>query len=137
MLIEINKNPSPRELRWFGLIVLAFGALISGLIYARTRGAVGASVPVGAAVLVALFYYAVPALRRPLYLGWMYACLPVGLVMSFVLLAAIYFLVFTPIGLLMRLVGRERVPRGFDRRATSYWIRRPAARPPASYFRQF
>ena len=137
MLIEINKNPSPRELRWFGLIVLAFGALISGLVYARTHAALGASIPVAVAGLIAGIYYAAPGLRRPIYLGWMYACLPVGLLMSFVLLAAIYFLVFTPIGLLMRLVGRERVPRAFDRRATSYWIRRPAPRPPASYFRQF
>jgi hypothetical protein len=59
------------------------------------------------------------------------------MVMSFLLLAAIYFLVFTPIGLVMRLFGRERLPRRFNSGAMTYWIKRPAARPPGSYFRQF
>jgi len=136
-LVEINKNPSPRELRWFGLIVVAFGGLVSGMLYAKFRWPVAAWIPLGAAIMVAAVYYAVPAVRRPIYLGWMYAFLPVGMVMSFLLLAAIYFLVFTPIGLVMRLVGRERIPRRFDRQATTYWVKRPPARPPESYFRQF
>jgi len=82
-------------------------------------------------------HYAIPAIRRPIYLGWMYAFLPLGMAMSFLLLAAIFFLVFAPIGFIMRLAGRERVPRSFDRAATTYWIQRPAARPVDSYFRQF
>jgi hypothetical protein len=136
-LVVINKNPSPRELRWFGLIVVAFGGLVSGMLYARFHWPVAACVPLGLAVLAAAVYYAVPATRRPIYIAWMYAFLPLGMVTSFLLLAAIYFLVFTPIGLVMRLVGRERVPRRFDRQATSYWVKRPPPRPPESYFRQF
>ena len=136
-LIEINRNPSPRELRWFGLVVLAFGGLVSGMLYARSHGPLVAWAPLALAALIAALYYALPALRRPLYLAWMYTFLPVGMVMSVVLLAAIYFLLFTPIGLVMRLVGRERVPRQFDRAVKTYWIRRPAPRPPESYFRQF
>lgn len=136
-LIEINKSPSPRELRWFGVVVLAFGGLVSGVIYARSHGAIASWALLAVAALIAGVYYAVPATRQPIYLAWMFAFLPLGMVMSLVLLAAIYFLIFTPIGLVMRLVRRERVPRQFDRRAKSYWIKRPAPRPPASYFRQF
>ena len=135
-LIEVNKDPSQRELRWFGLIVLTFGAVVSGSIYARSHSML-AWIPLGVGALIAAVYYALPGLRRTIYLGWMYAFLPLGMVMSFVLLAVIYFLIFTPIGLLARLVGRDRVPRGFDRAAASYWIKRPAPRPPESYFRQF
>lgn len=136
-LIAINRNPSSRELRWFGLAPIVFGAVVSGLLYAKVRWPVGSWIPLAAAVVVASIYYAVPAARRPIYRGWMYAFLPLGMAMSFLLLAAIFFLVFMPIGLLMRLVGRERVPRGFDRAAKSYWIARPPARLPESYFRQF
>ena len=136
-LVDINKDPSPRELRWFGLIALAFGGLVSGVIFARSRWPITSWIPLAAAVLIAGVYYAFPALRRPIYVGWMYAFLPLGIVTNFVLLAAIYFLIFTPIGLLMRLVARERVPRRFDRSAASHWIKRPAPRPPESYFRQF
>ncbi len=136
-LVEINKNPSPRELRWFGLILVAFCGLMSGLLYAKFRWPVAAWIPGGVAIAVAAVYYALPALRRPIYLGWMYAFLPLGMVMSFLLLMAIYFLVFTPIGLVMRLMGRDRIPRRFDRQAATYWVKRPPARPPESYFRQF
>src|SRR5579863_1365994 len=136
-LVAVNKNPTSRELRWFGLILVAFCGLVSGILYAKFRWPAASWIPLGAAAVVALIYYAVPATRRPIYLAWMYAFLPVGMAMSFLLLAAIYFLVFTPIGLLMRLVGRERVPRQFDRQATTYWVKRPAARSAATYFRQF
>jgi hypothetical protein len=136
-LVEINKNPSPRELRWFGLIMLAFGGFVSAILYARFRWPVGSWIPLAAGSVLAAVYYVVPAARRPMYLGWMYAFLPLGMLTSFLLLAVIYFMIFTPIGLVMRLVGRERVPKGFDRQAASYWVKRPAARPPDSYFRQF
>ncbi len=136
-LVVINKNPSARELRWFGLIVVAFGGLVSGLLYAKFRWPVAAWVPLGLATLLAAIYYAVPRARRSIYVGWMYAFLPLGMVMSYLLLAVIYFLVFTPLGLVMRLVGRERVARRFDREARTYWVQRPPARPPESYFRQF
>ena len=136
-LVEINKNPSERELKWFGLVLVAFCGMVSGLIYAKFRWPLASWIPLGAALAVAGVYYLVPAVRRPIYLGWMYAFLPVGIVVSFVLLAAIYFLVFTPIGLLMRLTGRERLPRRFNSAAMTYWIKRPPARPPDAYFRQF
>jgi protein-S-isoprenylcysteine O-methyltransferase Ste14 len=136
-LIAINRKPSPRELKWFGLVPVLFGALVSGILYAKFRWPVGSWVPLGAGVAIAAVFYAIPTVRRPIYLGWMYAFLPLGMAMSFLLLAAIFFLVFAPIGLVMRLVGRERLPRGFDRAATTYWIKRPPSRPPESYFRQF
>lgn len=136
-LVEINKNPSHRELWWFGLIMVAFGGFVSAILYARFRWPLGSWVPLAALSVVAAVYYLVPAVRRPIYLGWMYAFLPLGMLTSFLLLGAIYFLIFTPIGLVMRLVGRERVLRGFDQHAASYWVKRPPARPPESYFRQF
>ena len=136
-LIEINKNPSPRELRWFGLLLVAFCGLVSALLFAKFHWPVASWIPVAAGSVVAAVYYVVPSVRRPIYLGWMYTFLPLGMLMSFLLLAVIYFLVFTPISLVMRLVGRERLPRRFDPQAKTYWIARPPARPPESYFRQF
>ena len=36
-MIEIRKDPSPRELRWFGLLFLLFFAIVGGIIYGATR----------------------------------------------------------------------------------------------------
>ena len=46
-------------------------------------------------------------------------------------------LLFTPIGLAMRLVGRDPLRRRFDRQASTYWIKRPEQDETGRYFRQF
>ena len=59
-----------------------------------------------------------------IYLGMAYAAFPIGLVISHAILAAVYYAVLTPIGLLMHLVGRDPMRRRFDPQAESYWIER-------------
>ena len=136
-VIEINKNPSRRELLVFGLLLLIFAGIVGGLIWYKFESpGIAQKVWIAGAALVALFY-AVPPIRRPLYLGWMYAAFPIGFVVSHVILGVVYYLVFTPIGLLMRLVGYDPMSRKMDRRAASYWIEHDPHRDPARYFRQF
>ena len=65
-----------------------------------------------------------PGLLRIVYLGMIYATLPIGIVVSYVILAATYYLVLTPIGLVMRLCGYDPMHRRFDRKAESYWVPR-------------
>jgi len=59
------------------------------------------------------------------------------LVVSFVILAAIYYAVLTPIGLLMRLVGYDPMCRRRDANAASYWTSREPVDDVRRYFRQF
>jgi len=86
---------------------------------------------------VMVTYYAAPALRRPIYLGWMYASYPIGWAVSHVLLAIIYFVVLTPVGLVVRVCGHDPMQRRFDRQAASYWIERQPGGDVKRYFRQF
>ena len=136
-MIQINKNPAPRDLNVFGLLLPLFFALIGAIAWWRSGHTRVAQVLwiVGAAL--AAFYWLIPPLRRYIYLGFTYAALPIGFVISYLILAITYYLVITPIGLLMRLVGRDPMHRAFDRAAPSYWIPRTQSADPASYFRQF
>jgi hypothetical protein len=136
-LIELRTDPSRKELAWFGLLLLAFLGLIGLLVWSAT-GTLGASRYIwGAGLVLAAFYYAVPALRKSMFLGWMYAAYPIGWVVSHVLLAIIFFGLLTPIGLVLRAVGYDPMQRRLDRDAKSYWVRRDAQTDPARYFRQF
>lgn len=63
--------------------------------------------------------------------------IPIGFVVSHVLIAAIYYLVFTPIGLIFKLIGRDAMQRKLDPKAASYWTVRGPQRPAASYFKQY
>lgn len=74
---------------------------------------------------------------RALYRGWMFAALPIGWTISHILLGMVYFLVFTPIGLVMRLLGKDPMERRFEPSAPTYWIKRPPPAEASRYFRQF
>ena len=78
-----------------------------------------------------------PAWIRPVYLVLTIAAWPVGWAMSFVLLGIIYYLVVTPLGLLLRLFGHDPLTRRFEGTAKSYWVERPVASGFDRYFRQF
>ena len=136
-LIEVNRNPGKKELAWFGLIFLAFFGLIGGLMWFKFQRPGMARWVFGCAGAVTLLYYAVPPFRRLLYLAWMYAAYPIGWVMSHVVLGIVFYLVFTPIGLIMRLFGKDPMQRGFRDDGGSYWREHDPHRQPGRYFRQF
>jgi carbamoyltransferase len=136
-LIEINRTPSRRDLTWFGAVLLLFFLVIGGLLGRALDSDVARNILWAAGSLVALVYYVVPPLRRPMFVGWMYAAYPIGFVVSHVLLGLVYFGVVTPIGLLMRAVGHDPMARRFDRSAPTYWIARKPVTDVKRYFRQF
>jgi Saxitoxin biosynthesis operon protein SxtJ len=136
-MIEINKNPSKKELAWFGLLCLGFFGLIGLSVLHKTHALRPAVVIWSAAAVGVALYYAMPPLRRPIYLGWVYAVYPIGWAMSHVLLAVVFFGVFAPVGLLMRLMSRDSLGIKLDRSASTYWSAHDPGTDPDRYFQQF
>jgi hypothetical protein len=136
-LIEI-KDPTPRDLRIFGLLMLAFLGLVGGVVWWRGGSPSVAYGLWGAGAALTAVYYAVPGLQRKIYFGWLYAAYPIGFVVSHVVMAAVYFGVITPTALVMKVLGRDALALRLDRGAKTYWVEnRTRGREPASYFRQF
>ncbi len=135
--MSIRKDPSPRELRWFGLALFCFFGILGGVIAWRTGSVEISRFLWGAGALLVVTYYSVPSLRRPIFVAWMTLTYPIGWTLTHLTLGLIYYGMFTPLALLGRLLGRDSLQRSFDRKATSYWIPRPPAPPPDRYFRQF
>ncbi len=134
-LLRINKNPSGRQLLVFALAWLVFAGGLGLSLWHRQHS--GAAIASGiASVVVPLIGAAWPGGLRRFYLGLCYATYPVGLVVSSVVLVAIYYAVLTPLGLILRICRYDPLARRFDRQAATYWHRRPGARAPESYFRQ-
>lgn len=136
-LIELRINPTARDLKWFGLILLAFFGLVGVLAWRATGSLVWPQRIWSAAALVSLAYYAARPLRRPMYVGWSYATYPIGWVVSHTLLAVVFFGIFTVVGLLMRLFGYDPMTRRFDRSARTYWVRHEDQSDVSYYFRQY
>ena len=136
-LIELRINPTARDLKWFGLILLAFFGVVGVLVWRATDSLAWPQLIWGAAALVSLTYYLVQPLRRSMYVGWSYVTYPIGWVVSHVLMAIVFFGLFTVVGLLMRLLGYDPMARTFDRSATTYWVRHEDQSDDSYYFRQY
>ena len=144
-LIKLDLNPGRATLRSFGFVALGgFGALalcawqrwlmFSGLgASGSTVGLVLAALGAGSALLSLV----APQANRALYVTMSALGYQIGLVMSQVVLAALYFGLFAPIAVLFRLVGRDPLERRLDGSAKSYWSRYSGVRGKEQYFRQY
>jgi hypothetical protein len=135
-LIRIERNPSRRQLATFGVVWFVAFAIFGGIALSRS-GLPWATALWAAAVLVPGIGCLAPALLRAVYVGMACLTYPIGVVVSLVLLAAVYYLVLTPIGLLLRLFGYDPMCRRRDPNAVSYWTPREPADDVRRYFRQF
>ena len=137
-MIEIKWDPTTRELRQFaGIWFPGFFILVGGYVLHRTGSLPWAATIWAAAFTVSAVGYAVPAFMRWVFVGMTLLAFPIGWVVSHVMLATIFFLVITPLGLVVRLLRGDLLQQQFDRSATSYWLPREPARDPARYFKQF
>ena len=136
-IIDINTHPSDKELRWFGVMLLVFVAVVSAVAWRQLGSPDGAQKVWAAGGAIVTVYLLVPPLRRWIFVGWMYLAFPLGWTVSHLLLITIYYLVLTPIGLLLRFTKGDPLERRFNRSASSYWAPRESPQDVRRYFRQF
>ena len=136
-MIEINWNPSRKELRVFAVLWMLFFCLVAGLIYVKTGSAV-LSMAIGLiALIIDLIGLCLPGFLRRVYLVWMVAVFPIGWILSHVAIATVYYGVITPTGLIMRLLGRDALNCAWDPSEDTYWQPRRDPDDAERYFRQF
>ena len=136
-MLPINRNPGVKEVRaftriWFPLFVAFFSAML------WWRGAsLTAAVVVWAVGLLAVGFALVSAeFARILFVGLVTVSYPIGLVLSTLALAVMFYLVFTPLGFVMRLGGRDPLRLG-ARNAASHWTAYEQSDDPQRAFRQY
>lgn len=111
-----------RSLRVFGCSVGGVLLVVAGILW--WNAPLPAAILSGVGGALCVVGLAAPRLLRGVHWVWMAFALALGYVMTRVILTAIFFLLITPVGLLMRLVGRDPMHRTWDRGAESYWIPR-------------
>ena len=130
-------NPTARMLRQFAIIWIAFfGAIAAWQEFHHHRHVV-AMVLAALAVTIGPLGIANPRVIRPVFIGWMAGVYPIGWTVSRVVLALLFYGVFTPVALLFRCVGRDELRLKPEREAVTYWRSKPEAKDKARYLRQF
>lgn len=144
-LLELDLSPEPRTLRQFGFIALLGFSLLAWFAFEQVaifRFGLGPARPwvSGLLLLLGLFCGAAaavhPRANLPIYVGLSVVFYPLGLLVSYLLMAALFFLVIGPIAMLVRLFAPDPMQRGYDKAAKSYFT--PVEpRDKTRYFRQF
>ena len=131
---EIDTNPSRAELVKFGLVMVgaaaAGGAWAWGHGHARGGACIAAA---GAAVFLIAF---LPVVGRLAYIAWMSLGVAIGRVTAPIVLLVVYAVLVVPVGVAMRLRGRDMLRLRRDEKAVSYWEDYPRAEGISSYLRQ-
>jgi len=145
-LVDLNLRPSVRTLRQFGWIALAgFGLLAlcawnGWLIFRHGLGDWRTPVTLGLVALgalSALFSLVFPRANAPLYVGLSLVAFPIGFVLSYVIMATLFYVVIAPVGFVMRGFGLDPMDRRFLPHATTYWVDARPPRAKADYFKQY
>lgn len=79
--------------------------------------------PIVGGVFLAAGYLANPTLR-PIYLGWMKFAFALGWINTRIILGLFFFLVLTPLGVGMRIFGKDLLDEKIEKSRESYWHRR-------------
>lgn len=74
---------------------------------------------------------------KPIYTVWMIAVFPIGWLVSLLVLAILYYGVFTPLAFVFRLIGRDTLQRQSRPDAASLWQTKVQADDPGRYLRQY
>ena len=137
-IIDTNWNPSKKELRIFSALQILFFALVAFVIVRKHTETLDVPVMiVSVSAVVGILGMIFTPLIRVVYVVWMAILFPVGWVVSHVLMGIVFYLVFTPIAVLMRIVGYDPMKRKFEPDAKTYWVRRQPRSETAHYFKQF
>jgi hypothetical protein len=136
-MLPINRNPGVRELRafarlWLPLFIAMFGAMI----WWRAGSLTGAIVAWGVGAVIVGAVLASANVARIVFVGLLTITYPIGLLISTIVLAFMFYVVFTPLALVMRLGGRDAL-RLKQRGATSHWTPYEQDDEPERAFRQY
>jgi hypothetical protein len=114
-------SSTPKDLRNFGLTV-GIALLIISLIWQQTPEAIYLAMAGGLLFIIGL---TVPIVLKPLQKVWMGLSIVLGFIVSRMILLVLFYLVFTPIGFIGRIMGKDFLPvRLQKKQQASYWEQR-------------
>jgi len=108
----------------FGLMLAGVLALVPGVLLPWLNG--WQMLPnyywIGGGLVIAIWAFMAPDSMRGLYQGWMRVALLIGNTINKIILAIVFYLVIFPMGIVMRMMGKDPMRRSFDKDVASYRV---------------
>lgn len=132
---HVNWRPDRLELRRFAIAMLVGFAILGAVSSWRSQGVGPVAVSLWSAGVVLALASQVPGLGRIAYLMVYLPSSLIGFVISQVLLTLIFFGIFTPLGFILRLTGKDPLYLRPGKRLR--WFPHPERSGRRGYYRQF
>ena len=127
MNTEINvAEVTKSDLRKFGFIMGTMFALIFGLLFPWITDKTSVNWPIWPFIVMAVFWaiaLIAPQILRPVNDIWLKIGNVLGWINSRIILGVMFFLLIFPIGLLLKLFGKDSMNRKFEKDVKSYRIK--------------
>lgn len=117
-----KKKLTIKELREFGLLTGGIIAVLFGLILPLVRGHSLPIIPWVIAIIFVGLAILLPQSLDPIYRVWMKIGFYVGWLESRIVLSIVFFIILTPMALIMKLFNRDTMARKFDFQVETYRI---------------
>lgn len=117
--IEIPNN---KKLREFGITTGIIVAILFGVLLPWIFGHQLPLWPWVVSGLLLLWALLLPASLKTLYIFWMKFGHVLGFINTRIILGIMYYLIFVPIGMMMKLMGKDPMARKFDEHIDSYRV---------------
>ena len=119
-----NIKSDKKEIRKFSLLIGVIVMAVSSFFFFRGKDHYYVIFIFGVGMMLIGLVY--PTVLKPMYLIWMSFSISVGFIMTHVILIIIFYVIFTPVGIMMKLLGKDLLDEKINKEASSYWTRRLA-----------
>ncbi len=113
---------SNKELRKFGLVTGLVAVVLFGLVLPWLFQQSSPLWPWEVAGILCLWSLIWPATLNPVYRGWMGIGEKLGWINTRIILGILFYVVFMPVGLFMRVLGKDPMTRKFQKDQLSYRV---------------
>lgn len=132
-----DRELPPNTVRWFGLSLGAMFQCFAVILWLRFSANVPAIALSLFGLLLTTVYYAFNSLQQPIIRAFFKVTWPIAVLISTFCLAILYYGIVTPIGLALRILGRDPLTKSFEPESRSYWCDTQKSSKTDDYFRQY
>ena len=123
MIEEIkNIKTNKEEIRKFGFLIGGVLIAISIFMLWKALFFYQFVFVIGAIFIISGFF--IPMVLKPIYIIWMTFATILGWIMTRVILAILFYLIVTPIGLIAKIFGVKFLDLSWNKNVNSYWNKR-------------
>ena len=120
MFEEIKNIKSEKsDLRKFGITIGLILLIIAGFLFWKEKESFQILLTFG--VTLCILGITIPFILKPIYWVWMVFATILGWIMTRVILSLLFYIIFTPIGLILRFFGKQFLELRWDQSKESYW----------------